>query len=85
MQTSIAKIAWARNEDGELVHVSSVPRGAACNCKCPKYDELLLARKGVERTHHFAHKPDVTCVCALETVLHLLAKKIISDESAIRH
>lgn len=40
--------------DGQLQHISSVPRGVT-NLKCPYCDSPLLARKGTILEHHFAH------------------------------
>src|SRR5689334_2245057 len=48
-------IGYARNQSGELVHISEVPRGKACKCMCVSCDAPLVARQGDIRAHHFAH------------------------------
>lgn len=44
-------------KDGNLVHISDVPRGLACACVCVDCGKPLLARKGNKRREHFAHAP----------------------------
>jgi hypothetical protein len=65
-------------KDGMPVHVSEVERGLRCGCICAKCKERLTARKGNIRIHHFAHQPGSNCVGATETILHIMAKEIIS-------
>ncbi len=76
-------ITFALNKNNELVHISDVPRGLACNCTCPACHERLLARKGSKNEHSFAHLSGKACEAAFETTLHLLAKKIIREEPKI--
>ena len=66
---------WALCE-GELVHVSEVDSGLACNCRCPVCDSRLVARKGEILVHHFAHY-EQDCATGAESALHLAAKNII--------
>ena len=40
----------------------------------------VVAKKGSEVTHHFAHDADSSCAGAAETALHQLAKEIIEEE-----
>jgi hypothetical protein len=40
----------------------------------------LVAKKGKEVTHHFAHAADSSCQGAAETALHRLAKEIVQKE-----
>lgn len=70
-------------QDGKLVHISSVKKGLDCNCTCKNCGERLIAKKGGSRAHHFAHESGNECANAAETVLHILAKKIISELSFI--
>ena len=70
-------------KDGKCVHVSQVERGASCGCVCPKCNKPLIARKGPDRRHHFAHHPDSNGQCTIESVLHILAKNIIKDAGEI--
>lgn len=64
---------------GVVVHVSEVARGLACNCVCAGCGEALVARKGEHRGHHFAHLGETRCTGGAETLLHRLAKEIISQ------
>jgi hypothetical protein len=70
--------------DGELVHISKVEQGLACECICPSCKAQLIARKGDVNTHHFAHYSLNDCERAVETSLHLLAKKILKETHSIR-
>ena len=49
------KIPFARSTDGEIVTVDQVARGKACNCTCLICGMPMIARKGDEKIHHFAH------------------------------
>ncbi len=55
-----------------------VPRGIACNCRCPHCDQPVIARQGAVRRPHFAHSSRTphlrTCS---ETALHCLCKQVI--------
>lgn len=77
-------LTYANNEQGQLVHVDSVPNGNACKCTCPKCHKPLDAKNGGSiREHHFAHAHGNVCEGAVETALHLLAKEILLEEKAI--
>lgn len=69
---------------GQLVHVSEVEAGRACNCVCPSCGHPLVARKGVRKMHHFAHASDSECAHGVETALHLAAKQLLEAERCIR-
>jgi hypothetical protein len=70
-------------KDGAIVHVSQVLRGLDCNCSCVHCGGPLVARKGVQRRHHFAHYRDSSCPGAAESLLHLLAKELLSTGETI--
>jgi hypothetical protein len=70
-------------QNGNLVHISEVPQGAACGCICPCCEAPLLARKGDTNVHHFAHKKGAECAASVETALHLAAKQILEDQREI--
>ena len=76
-----------RKETREPVHVSDVDRGLACKCICNDCDKPLIARKGDERAHHFAHQGDQNSTCLGEGNLHKYAKKILKEEKrlTLRH
>ena len=63
------------------MHVSEVPRGLACRCKCFDCDGEMVAKKGSKTSHHFAHykKSD----CHGEGNLHKMAKKILLEQKRI--
>lgn len=68
---------------GELIHISNVSKGLNCQCKCANCGNLLVAKKGKIKVHHFAHKANSECNGATETTLHLLSKKIIGELDTI--
>lgn len=76
------KLTYALHKN-ELVHVSQVVKGKACNCICPCCKATLIARKGNVKRHHFAHYNIEECKGAIESALHLLAKDIIEEEKRI--
>ena len=67
----------------KLVYITDVDKGAKCGCVCPACKHPLIARKGPVRTAHFSHKSGSDCKTAAETILHLMAKKIISSSNHI--
>lgn len=71
-------------KNGALTHISAVDRGLACGCVCAACGHSLIARKGSQRQHHFAHQVQTTCDGALETVLHRLAKEAFLHMSTLR-
>lgn len=77
------KLPFGLNPNGDLVEISEVERGLACECTCPGCGSRLKARKGNEKIHHFAHHDDTKCTSGLETVLHLAAKRVIEEEGKI--
>lgn len=69
--------------NGELVRVTEVVSGLECNCICPECKAPLIARKGSVRQHHFAHSSDTNCGGGVESSLHWLAKKVLSERQVI--
>lgn len=74
-------LQWARR-NGEVVHISQVERGAACQCVCDECGLPLIARQGPKNTHSFAHT-DSDCQGNQETLLHLKAKEIIAGSKRL--
>jgi hypothetical protein len=74
--------AWAVR-GGVLVHISEVDRGGHCQCHCSACGEGLYAKKGEQRMHHFAHATPSGCPGAAETLLHRLAKELLSTAPSI--
>jgi hypothetical protein len=80
-----AKLTFGANEQGAIVHISEVGSGLSCKCKCPnpECDAQLIAKKGEEKIHHFAHRNAPECVGSIESALHLAAKQLFQQESII--
>lgn len=84
------KLGWAKDQDGIARYILEVPNGKACGCFCPA--ELcrrpLVARcnrpgETYQQIAHFAHEPGTACTGgALESALHLAAKRIFLDLAA---
>lgn len=56
----------------QIVHISQVESGLACQCVCLVCGEKLVAHKGVDRIDHFVHYSSKNC--SPESILHLLSK-----------
>ena len=67
------------SRNGKAVRVSEVSRGLACGCLCPGCGGKLVAKKGTQRTHHFAHANTVDCDVLGESALHLACKEVIQE------
>ncbi len=76
------KITYARNPEGVLVHIDTVPNGLKCNCTCAGCGKPLTARQGDKNQHHFAHKGGNIRECYDKT-LHSLAEQIIKDNKQV--
>lgn len=72
-------IPFALTSDGRLVDVSAVDSGLIEEATCPACEGKLVAKKGMLRSHHFAHYSATTCSGALETALHRAAKQVLID------
>lgn len=80
------KLEYAFDSAGvQLVHVSSVANGLACNCVCPQCGAKLVAKNSStnKRIAHFQHYQSIECAHAVETSLHLLAKEILDEKRQI--
>jgi hypothetical protein len=80
---SEVRLPYGESADGRLLHISAVPSGLACACKCPACGTSLVARKGQQLEHHFAHRSSAACAKALESALHKLAKQVIADHRRV--
>ncbi|GGB18021.1 competence protein CoiA family protein [Agarivorans gilvus] len=69
--------------DSELVHISQVESGGSHGCTCPACNKALVAKKGIKREHHFAHKAGDSCEHAVETALHYAAKEVLDRHRKI--
>lgn len=70
-------------ETGRGVHVSAVPSGLECGCRCEKCDNDLIAAKGEKNTWHFRHATASTCPGSQETALHRAIKQIVAESGFI--
>ncbi len=64
-------------QNGQIVDISSVENGLACNCFCPACGQQLIAKKGAVKEHHFAHYNGEECREAVEIALRIYAKDIL--------
>jgi hypothetical protein len=79
---SVVEIPYALRA-GAIVHVSEVARGLDCGCVCALCGDAVIARKDAHREHHFAHFRDSDCSGAAESLLHRLAKELLSIAKAL--
>ena len=74
-------LVFGERPDGSIAHISEVPRGTQCNCKCPDCGAPLVARKGDVKDHHFGHHNsgnERPCRTGPETALHKFAKEVLA-------
>ena len=82
----VPALTYAYNQDGNLVHVKSVPNGNGCGCTCPNCGEALCAKNGGDeskRIYHFSHQSGIECEGAVESVMHLLAKRVLQETKCL--
>ena len=72
----IQRITYAIR-DNDIVHISEVDGGIECRCVCPACKEILIAKKGNQKMHHFAHQSGADCELGYITSLHYAAKEIL--------
>lgn len=70
-------------KDGRMVSTQDVPSGQACECVCPGCNSPLVAKKGENNVHHFAHVGQA-CGNGAETAIHLMAKQILAQEMNVK-
>lgn len=85
-------LPYGESPDGRMVSINDVVSGLGCGVVCPQCRARLVAKKGQERRHHFAHEAEeggdgkegsASCAGAAETMLHKMAKQIIADARGI--
>lgn len=72
---SKCKLPTAINSEGKLVPVDDSLHEEVYFC--PACKEVVIARKGNVKIHHFAHKSGTDCQYGYQTSVHLTAKEII--------
>jgi len=72
-------------KDQKLIHINKVYPGLSCNCFCPNCGHPLVSKnsEGNIKVPHFAHYKGQECAGAYESALHLLAKKVFSENKII--
>lgn len=70
-------------DNNQLVSINDVERGLECNCVCPKCGSKLVAKKGEERIHHFAHYDKEDCGGGQMTALHMEVQRILLDRKKL--
>lgn len=75
----------AVDENKKLISIHDAERGLACNCICFECGEIVLARKGEMKEHHFAHASNKdSCIISPETLLHKYAKDVIIEAMSLQ-
>lgn len=75
---------FALHTSNRFVHVTEVERGLACDCHCAVCGEVVLARQGDVREHHFAHSSNAEpCASSYESDLHRFAKRVIVEAGGL--
>jgi len=75
---------WGVNDSDQITHISKVPSGMACQCRCPGCGDKLIAKKGEINSHHFSHESKAEIQYCSESVLHLVAKHVVAELSCIQ-
>lgn len=74
----------ALNAEQQIVHIDQVQRGLACNCTCFECGEIVIAKQGDVKEHHFAHVSNKeSCDIQTESILHKYAKQVIEQEQKL--
>ena len=75
---------FAMDTSNRITHINEAERGLSCNCFCMVCGERMVAKKGNEREHHFAHESNkIACVINHETLLHKFAKRVIQEKGGL--
>jgi hypothetical protein len=69
------KIGWGLDEEQRLLHITEAKSGDN-GYFCPICKQLLFAKKGAKREHHFSHKEQTV---SHESPLDYAAKSVIAD------
>ena len=75
----LCRLTYALTPDGRAIHISEAERGALCDCLCPGCGEKLIARKGDELGHHFAHASGGECKNGFDASLYYAVKRGIEE------
>ncbi len=67
----------------KIVSIDEVSRGLSCGCTCLSCGAPMVAKKGQQHAHHFAHYKGADCAHGLETGLHLRIKAFFRERQSI--
>lgn len=68
-----------------VVSIHEVVRGLACRCRCIECNEIVVARQGLQRMHHFSHASQKTpCEVMPESFLHRYAKQVVRESLGLQ-
>jgi len=70
-------------KDNKIVTIDEVERGLDCGCVCIHCHSRLVARKGDEREHHFAHYDECETMDCYEYAFRESTKKAFSEAGEI--
>ncbi len=74
-------ISWAiSNQTNKLVHIHELLMNNSYDVSCIECHSKLIAKRGKQNVWHFAHKSTSSCQGGTETIIHQLAKEIISKK-----
>lgn len=71
-------------KDNEIVTIDEVERGLACGCVCINCHAMLMARKGDEREHHFAHHGSQETMACYESAFRMATREALQQTSEIK-
>ncbi|EIU4992196.1 MULTISPECIES: competence protein CoiA family protein [Pseudomonas] len=75
----------AVDASGRVVSINEVVRGLACGCRCIECNEVVVARQGLQRMHHFSHASHkAPCEVTPESFLHRYAKQLVKESLGLQ-
>src|SRR3990167_2728165 len=75
----------AVDASSRVVSIHEVVRGLACDCRCLECNEVVVARQGLQRMHHFSHASQkVPCEVTPESFLHRYAKQLVRESLGLQ-
>lgn len=75
--TNKIKLPCGLNKDGKLIYIEEAIKKQ--EYFCPGCKQKLIAKKGTERAHHFAHLNIVECEHGYQSALHYMAKDLFLE------
>ncbi|MFI8742917.1 competence protein CoiA family protein [Stutzerimonas zhaodongensis] len=82
---SLMTMTIAVDASGRVVSINEVVRGLACGCRCIECNEVVVARQGQQRMHHFSHASQKRpCEVMPESFLHRYAKQVVKESLGLQ-